>query len=244
MARRRSPGLDRFEGRSSLKTWILRIVANRARTRGERERAQRPALLASESEDEPAVDPDRFFAADHPLLPGRLVGPAAGRAGPRSGCWPPRRSSRCATRSPSCRRASRRSSSCATSRAGSPRRSAQALDAQRRATSGCCCTAPARRSAPSSSATSTGRAHEPDRPGGISCQRSRRARHRLPRRRARPDRTSSVWTHIWSCATRAPSTSSRSAPPAPRRRDARLELHPDRDALLARSGTSRAATDT
>src|SRR3954463_11953178 len=35
-------GLDRFEGRSSLKTWILRIVANRARTRGERERRTVP----------------------------------------------------------------------------------------------------------------------------------------------------------------------------------------------------------
>jgi RNA polymerase sigma-70 factor (ECF subfamily) len=31
-------GIDRFEGRSSLKTWIYRIVANIARTRGERER--------------------------------------------------------------------------------------------------------------------------------------------------------------------------------------------------------------
>lgn len=31
-------GIDRFEGRSSLKTWIFRIVANIARTRGERER--------------------------------------------------------------------------------------------------------------------------------------------------------------------------------------------------------------
>jgi RNA polymerase sigma-70 factor (ECF subfamily) len=31
-------GLDRFEGRSSLKTWIFQILVNRAKTRGERER--------------------------------------------------------------------------------------------------------------------------------------------------------------------------------------------------------------
>ena len=30
-------GIDRFEGRSSLKTWLFRILANRAKTRGERE---------------------------------------------------------------------------------------------------------------------------------------------------------------------------------------------------------------
>ncbi len=30
-------GIDRFEGRSSLKTWIFRILANRAKTRAERE---------------------------------------------------------------------------------------------------------------------------------------------------------------------------------------------------------------
>ena len=30
-------GLSRFEERSSLKTWILRILTNRAKTRGERE---------------------------------------------------------------------------------------------------------------------------------------------------------------------------------------------------------------
>src|SRR3954447_15002519 len=59
-------GLDRFEGRSTLKTWILRIVANRARTRGERERRTVPlSSLAEEGADEPAVDPDRFLPPDH-----------------------------------------------------------------------------------------------------------------------------------------------------------------------------------
>jgi RNA polymerase sigma-70 factor (ECF subfamily) len=65
-------GLDRFEGRSSLKTWILRIVANIARTRGEREARSIPlsSLAVGTAEDEPAVDPERFFGADHPLYPG------------------------------------------------------------------------------------------------------------------------------------------------------------------------------
>src|SRR5262245_51171359 len=35
-------GLPRFEGRSSLKTWILRILMNRAMTRGQRERRSVP----------------------------------------------------------------------------------------------------------------------------------------------------------------------------------------------------------
>src|SRR4051794_16169897 len=65
-------GLDRFEGRSTLKTWILRIVANRARTRGEREARSVPlSSLGSEAgEDEPAVDPERFLGPDHPMYPG------------------------------------------------------------------------------------------------------------------------------------------------------------------------------
>jgi RNA polymerase sigma-70 factor (ECF subfamily) len=60
-------GLDRFEGRSTLKTWILRIVTNLARTRGVRE--QRSVPLSS-LEPEPSVDPDRFRPADHPMYRG------------------------------------------------------------------------------------------------------------------------------------------------------------------------------
>ncbi len=59
-------GLERFEGRSSLKTWIFRIVANVAKTRGERERRSVPfSALASEqaSGSEPVVEPERFDAS-------------------------------------------------------------------------------------------------------------------------------------------------------------------------------------
>jgi RNA polymerase sigma-70 factor (ECF subfamily) len=63
-------GLDGFEGRSSLKTWILRIVVNTAKTRGVREARSVPfASLAAEGEGEPAVDPDRFRGPDD-LYPG------------------------------------------------------------------------------------------------------------------------------------------------------------------------------
>jgi RNA polymerase sigma-70 factor (ECF subfamily) len=50
-------GIDRFEGRASLKTWLYRILVNRARTTGERERRSFPL-----GDDEPAVDPRRFNA--------------------------------------------------------------------------------------------------------------------------------------------------------------------------------------
>jgi RNA polymerase sigma-70 factor, ECF subfamily len=54
-------GLDRFEGRSSLRTWIFRILTNVAKTRGQREGRSVPfAALAGEDLDSPAVDPDRF----------------------------------------------------------------------------------------------------------------------------------------------------------------------------------------
>jgi RNA polymerase sigma-70 factor (ECF subfamily) len=53
-------GLDRFEGRSTLQTWIFRILINRARTRGARERRSMPLSDVSNVEDEPSVDPARF----------------------------------------------------------------------------------------------------------------------------------------------------------------------------------------
>jgi RNA polymerase sigma-70 factor (ECF subfamily) len=57
-------GLDRFEERSSLRTWVTSIVLNQARTHGRRERRMLPfAALRrhhEEGRNEPAVDPSRF----------------------------------------------------------------------------------------------------------------------------------------------------------------------------------------
>ena len=63
--------IGRFEGRSTLKTWIMRILTNRAKTRGQREARCVPfSALGGEDGDGPAVDPDRFLSADHPRYPG------------------------------------------------------------------------------------------------------------------------------------------------------------------------------
>ncbi|GLV56005.1 RNA polymerase sigma24 factor [Dictyobacter sp. S3.2.2.5] len=63
-------GLNRFEARASLKTWIFRILTNCAKTRACHEKRCVPfsSLAALEIDvDEPAVDPDRFLPADAPL---------------------------------------------------------------------------------------------------------------------------------------------------------------------------------
>jgi RNA polymerase sigma-70 factor (ECF subfamily) len=60
-------GIKRFEGRSSLKTWIFRILTNCARTRAQREGRSIPFSSLPDPEvggDEPAVDPDRFLPAN------------------------------------------------------------------------------------------------------------------------------------------------------------------------------------
>lgn len=52
-------GIGRFEGRSSLRTWIFRILMNQARARGTREKRTVP-MSSWADDDGPAVDPDRF----------------------------------------------------------------------------------------------------------------------------------------------------------------------------------------
>src|SRR3954452_10963743 len=63
-------GLERFEGRSTLKTWLFRILTNRAKTRGEREARCMPfSCIAGSGADEEAVDADRFLPPEHGRWP-------------------------------------------------------------------------------------------------------------------------------------------------------------------------------
>jgi RNA polymerase sigma-70 factor, ECF subfamily len=68
-------GIDRFEGRSSLRTWVFGILLNLARTHGRRERRTLPFAALRERWEahrgEPAVAPRRF----------------QGREGERPGWW-------------------------------------------------------------------------------------------------------------------------------------------------------------
>ena len=86
--------LDRFEGRSSLKTWVFRILVNTAKTRAQREGRVLPfsALNNPGRVPEAAVDPDRFRPEDDDRYPGPLVSPRRATCR-KNGCWPPRRAS-------------------------------------------------------------------------------------------------------------------------------------------------------
>lgn len=53
-------GLDRFKGRSSLKTWILSILVNQAKTRGTREARSVPFASLRPDDRAPAVAGERF----------------------------------------------------------------------------------------------------------------------------------------------------------------------------------------
>ena len=72
-------GLERFEARSTLKTWLFRILTNRAKTRGEREARSVPfsaVAVADASGDDHAVDVDRFQGPADPF-PGGWAQPPA-----------------------------------------------------------------------------------------------------------------------------------------------------------------------
>jgi RNA polymerase sigma-70 factor, ECF subfamily len=75
-------GLSRFEGRSSLRTWIFRILTNIAKTRAMRDRRTLPfsALQEPGRVPEAAVDADRFLDPDHPRWPGHWA--------PKPESWP------------------------------------------------------------------------------------------------------------------------------------------------------------
>jgi RNA polymerase sigma-70 factor, ECF subfamily len=58
-------GIERFEGRSSFRTWLFRILTNIAKTRAVREARTVPfAALSGEAGDEPSVSADNFLGPD------------------------------------------------------------------------------------------------------------------------------------------------------------------------------------
>jgi len=69
--------LDRFEGRSSLKTWVFRILVNTAKTRAQRDGRVVPfsALNDPGRIPEAAVDADRFLGPDDERYPGHWSSP-------------------------------------------------------------------------------------------------------------------------------------------------------------------------
>lgn len=71
-------GIHQFEGRSSLKTWVVRILMNRAKSIGVREHRTIPFASVVSLQDDPydgAADPERFFPAEHLQWPGHWSSP-------------------------------------------------------------------------------------------------------------------------------------------------------------------------
>jgi RNA polymerase sigma-70 factor (ECF subfamily) len=72
-------GIDRFEGRSSLRTWVFRILVNTAKSRGVKEHRTLPWSSIAGDEAGPGLDPALFQSAGEPY-------PGHWRAAPSA--WP------------------------------------------------------------------------------------------------------------------------------------------------------------
>jgi RNA polymerase sigma-70 factor, ECF subfamily len=59
-------GVDRFEGRSSLRTWVYRIMINTAKSRGAKDKRTMPMSDLTPEDTGPTVDPARFRGPDDP----------------------------------------------------------------------------------------------------------------------------------------------------------------------------------
>ncbi|WP_246001984.1 RNA polymerase sigma factor [Allorhizocola rhizosphaerae] len=72
-------GIDGFQARASLRTWVYRILINRAKTRGVRDARVVPvsSLVTADEDLGPTVDPERFRGPDDPHPGHWRVHPAA-----------------------------------------------------------------------------------------------------------------------------------------------------------------------
>lgn len=70
-------GLGQFEGRSSFKTWVFRILVNRAKTQALRDQRVVPFSVLDASSDDrvPSLPPERFLPPDHGRWPGHWSTP-------------------------------------------------------------------------------------------------------------------------------------------------------------------------
>ena len=78
-------GIDGFQELSSVRTWVYRILINKAKTRGVRDARTVPGLgVADDRDDGPTVDPARFRGADDPY-PGHWRSSPAAWPSPEDG---------------------------------------------------------------------------------------------------------------------------------------------------------------
>jgi len=133
-------GIDNFEGRSSLRTWLFAVMINIAKARGVRERRDADAAIAAFTGG--TVDPARFRTADDPYVGHwkQAEVPSPFPETPEGSVLGNEWSTSPAANSTSCPTASGWSSRCATCSGSTPARYAN-CSTSASPISGCCCTA-------------------------------------------------------------------------------------------------------